>query len=284
MDRSGGLTGFGVLQILIGVACGMLVLGVIAGTEIAARAGATTGTVGTLIFAYGLLALHFIACGVGSIRARRWARAMSAAVAALWLAGGVVATVSTVVIVPKMMPGVPLIRLAVVLVVLLVALPLAILWFYARADVRLTCERRDLKARWTDRVPLPVLAQVIVMAFAAGWMLVTLTSPAVPLFGTIITGAPAALTQLALAVLCAYLAIQLYRLKESAWWTVVLLQVVGCVAIGLSLAKTPGPMYSDPVVWTIVIASWIGYLAFLIFLRRYFAGGRGGRPRVAEAI
>jgi len=282
MDRNGGLIAFGIVQILIGIVCAMFVLGVVASSELAARSGVLRGSVGTLIFAYGLVAVHFITCGIGSIRARRWARAMSAAVAALWLAGGIVATISTATIVPKLIPHSPLITLTVVVFFLFIALPLAIFAFYARADVRATCERRDPKTRWTDRVPVAVLAVVIVMAFAAGWLLVNMSAPMLPLFGTILTGAPAALALLALAALCGFLAVQLYRLKESAWWTLVLLQIGGCAVAAASMARTPGPIYRDPVVWTIVIATWIGYLTFLIYLRRYFAGGRS-RPRVVEA-
>lgn len=284
MDRSGWLIAFGILQILIGVVCGALVLGVIASSELAARAGASTGTVATLIFAYGLVALHFVSSGIGSIRARRWARALSAVVAALWLAGGTVATIATVVIVPKLMPGAPLVALTAVLLVLFIGLPLAILLFYVRDDVRATCERLDPRPRWTDHIPLPVLAVVLVMAFAAGWLLVNLSAPAMPLLGTILTGPPAALTLLALAVLCAFLAVQLYRLKESAWWALVLLQITGCSVAAASLARTPGPIYRDPVVWTLLVATWVGYLGFLIYLRRYFvAGGRVRPPATVEA-
>lgn len=249
----------------------------------AARAGNAVGGVATLVFAYGVATAHFVVAGIGSIRARRWARSLSAAVAALWLAGGLVATVSTVVVVPKIAPDASLVRIALIMLVAFVALPLALLLFYRREDVRITCERRDLKRRWTDRTPVPVLALVLVMAFAAAWLLVNLSTPVVPLFGTVLTGAPAALTLLAMAALCAVLAVQLYRLKESAWWTVVLLQVIGCTLAGIAMARTDGPVNSDPVFRVIVLASWIGYFAFLLYLRRYFAGGRDGRPRVVEA-
>lgn len=283
MDRTGGLIAFGILQILIGIVCAAFTFGVIASTELAARAGISTGTVGTIIFAYGIVAIHFVTCGIGSIRGRRWARALSTAVGALWLAGGFVATVSAATIIPKLVPHTRVIALTIVLLVLFVALPLAIVAFYARDDVRATCERRDPRSRWTDRVPVSVLAVVIVMAFAAGWLLVNVSSPVLPLFGELLTGPPAALALLALAMLCAFLAVQLYRLKESAWWALVLLQIGGCAIAATSMARTPGPIYRDPVVWTIVIATWIGYLAFLIYLRRYFAGGRDDRPRVVEA-
>ncbi|HVR38343.1 MAG TPA: hypothetical protein VMU84_04555, partial [Thermoanaerobaculia bacterium] len=115
-----------------------------------------------------------------------------------------------------------------------------------------------------DRAPAPVLALVIVMGVAAAWMLVSLSDPVVPLFGRIFTGASAALTLLALAILCAVLAVQLYRLKESAWWTVVLLQLIGCALAATSLTR-------DPRVLALTLVTWVGYFAFLIYLRRYFA-------------
>jgi hypothetical protein len=281
-DRRVGLVAFGVVQIVIGLTCIALLFGVIAGNELAIRAGASPGSVASLVFVYGVLAFHFIVNGTGSMRARRWARAVSAAVAALWLAGGAVATVATVVIVPKIAPHTPLTRVALMMLIVFIALPLVLLMFYARADVRMTCERRD-HPRWTDRVPLPVLALVLVMAFFAAWLLVNLSAPTVPMFGAILTGAEASLTLLILAGVCGVLAVQLYRLKEAAWWSLLLLQIIGCVLAGSTMARTPGPVYRDPVVWTIVTATWVGYFAFLLYVRRYFAGGRGGRPHVVAA-
>jgi hypothetical protein len=281
-DRSAGLLAFGILQIVIGLICATALLGVVASSEVAARAGATNQSVGSILFVLGALAFYFIATGIGSIRGRRWACALSAAVSGLWLAGGAVATITTAVVVPKIVPEAPLAGLVLMMFAGLVVVPLLLLLFYLRYDVRLTCDRRD-KPRWTDRVPVAVLALVVVMAFAAAYLLVNASSPIVPLFGTVMTGAPAALAVLALAALCGVLAVQLYRLKESAWWTVVLLQIVGCTLTAMSMARTSGPVYRDPVMWTIVIASWVGYFAFLMYVRRYFAGGRAGRPRVAEA-
>lgn len=282
-DRSTGLLAFGIVQVVIGLVCATALLGVVASSELAARAGAANQSVGSILFVLGSLTFYFIATGVGSMRARRWACALSAAVSALWLAGGIVATITTAVVIPKIVPDAPLAGTVLMMFATLVVLPLLLLMFYLRYDVRLTCDRRD-KPRWTDRVPIAVLALVVVMTFASMYLLVNVSSPIVPLFGTMLTGAPAALAVLALAALCAVLAMQLYRLKESAWWTVVLLQIVGCTMSAMSMARTSGPVYRDPVIWTIVVASWLGYLAFLIYVRRYFAGGRAGRPQVIEAI
>jgi hypothetical protein len=121
------------------------------------------------------------------------------------------------------------------------------------------------------------------MAFGSVALLASLSNPILPIFGTVITGPPAALAFLSLSFLSAFLAVQLYRLKESAWWTLVLLQIIGCVigAITLmrlepgALPQTPGmpdpsAIYRNPFLIAIIIATWLGYFAFLVFLKRYF--------------
>lgn len=259
-DRSAGLILFGAVQILAGIACGLMLLGVVA--------GATTAATASGVFVFGIAAFHFITSGVGSIKGRRWARALSLVVGALWFVAGVISTIATVIVSPRI--GAPYDGRAIAILAASIVIPAALVLFYRRDDVRLTCERRDPKRRWTDRVPAPVLALVIVMAFATAWLLVNLSRPAVPLFGTVLTGATASLTLLALAVLCATLAVHLYRLKESAWWMVVLLQVIGCAVAGASMVRSGDTLYRDPAVLTLVLASWIGYFAFLVSLRRYF--------------
>ncbi|HEX7150168.1 MAG TPA: hypothetical protein VF618_01680 [Thermoanaerobaculia bacterium] len=268
-DRSTGLVVFGAVQILVGIVCGIALLAAVAATV----------TTTSMIFLTGIAAFFFVAAGVGSIKARRWARALSTVVSALWLAGGVIALLSTLLIVPRVYPGARIGLIAAGIALAAIVLPAILFFFYRRDDVRATCERRD-KPRWTDAVPLPVLALALVMAFASLWLLVRMSEPVVPLFGMVMTGGPAALTLLALAVLCGILAVQSYRLKESAWWTVVLLQVIGCTMWAVSMARGGS---RDPVVWGVTIATWVGYFAFLLMLRKYFVGGRGGRPRVLEA-
>lgn len=265
------MLGFGIVQLLVGAVCALMLLGVVAGPETPATASS--------VFVFGMAAFHFVTAGVGSIRGRRWARAMSLVVAALWLAAGVVTTLAMLVLVPKL--GGSIGTRGVVGLALSVAVPALLVGFYRRDEVRLECERRDPRRRWTDRVPAPVLALVLVMGSAAAWLLVTLSRPAVPLFGTVVTGAPAALTLLALAVLCAFLAVQLYRLKESAWWTVVLLQIAGCSVAAVTISRGGGPLARDPVVWLFTIATWVGYLLFLLWVRRYFTGARAERAPVA---
>ncbi|HVS30974.1 MAG TPA: hypothetical protein VMS98_05920 [Thermoanaerobaculia bacterium] len=289
-DRSAGLVVFGLLQVLLGFVCIGFTLLVAAATEFATNAPATAPSGADLAGAmvvYALAAVYFLSAGVGSIRGRRWARALSVVVSALWMAGGAVATVMVAILLPKMREALPAAGSPAMMsgcaiggmLVAGVLLPLGLFLFYRSPHVLATCERRDPKPRWTDRVPLPVLAVVIVLAFASVALLASLAKPVLPLAGTVLTGAPAVLTLLSLSFLSAFLAVQLYRLKESAWWTLVLLQVIGCVIGVLTLTRldesTAGTVpvaeiYRDPVFIAVLIATWVAYFAFLLYLRRYF--------------
>lgn len=292
-DRSTGLVIFGIAQILIGVICAGLALFVAASVELAARRGvpAPAAAAASGIVMYGLAAVYFVTAGVGSIRARRWAQALSVAVSAAWLAGGVVATLATAIILPRLMKAYASTdamfaggAAALFAIVGWVLLPLGLFLFYRSAAVRLTCEQRDPKRRWTDRVPRPVLAVAVVMAFASVVLIANVGNPVMPFMGRTLTGAPAALTFLALAILCAFVAVQLYRLKESAWWILVLLQIAGLIGGGMSLlsgerlaattpatAMTAADVSREPLFVALMLATWLAYFAFLLYLRRFFA-------------
>lgn len=281
-ESGAGLIAFGALQILIGLACGILVLYVASGSEIAVRQGPAGGpAVASGLMVYGVACVYFVAAGAGSFRRRRWAQALSVVVSAMWLAGGAVATMLILVLLPTIeqrnpqMSG-PMLLAGTVLVA--IVLPLAIFLFYRRPDVRLMCAAADVP-RWTDRVPLPILAVMIVLAFGALALFANLGNPVIAIFGRNVTGAPAAVTLLALGILSAWLVVQFYRLKESAWWTLVLLQIIGCVVATVSLVRGRAPAGSDalseaarsPFFIAIIVATWLGYFAYLLYIRRYFA-------------
>ncbi|HVR39149.1 MAG TPA: hypothetical protein VMU84_08630, partial [Thermoanaerobaculia bacterium] len=143
MERA-GLVGFGALQIAVGTVCAAMLLGTVAGAEEWARRGLTQPAVAPAIFLLGLAAFYFVTVGVGSIRARRWARALAVAVSSLWLAGGVIATIAALIIRARVdARGISLLVASVIVPITLVA-------FYSRNDVRALIERLDTKRRWTD--------------------------------------------------------------------------------------------------------------------------------------
>lgn len=303
-DRRTGLVAFGILQILLGLCAAALVMVVAAGHESAQQSGSapSEAALASAVIVYGLAAAYFITTGVGSIRCRRWARALTIAVSALWMAAGVVGGLMIAVVMPRVLAAQGTANTttatgcaAAGVLVLGVALPLILFLFYRRTDVRLTCERVDVKARWTDRVPLPVLAVIMVLAFGSVALIANLASPRFTILGRQVTGATAAITLFALAGLSAVLAVQLHRLKESAWWTLILLQLAG---IGIAIttlmrtepsklvpAGTPAEVaaiYRDPLFLAILAATWIAYFAFLVYLRRFFVLRRAPRTRLGD--
>jgi len=230
---------------------------------------------------YGVATVYFFAAGVGSIKRRRWAQALSVVVSAMWLAAGVVAILLLLVTLPMLEQRMHASGAAVIggSILVGIVLPLAIFLFYRRPAVRAICEASD-RPRWTDRVPLPVLAVMIVLAFGAVAMLANLANPSIAMLGINIIGAPAAITLLALAILSAWLVVQFYRLRESAWWTLVLLQAIGVVIGAISFTRSnSNDIYRSPFFIAIIIATWLAYFAFLLFLRRYFAFGGAPRTR-----
>jgi len=148
----------------------------------------------------------------------------------------------------------------------------------------------DDRPRWTDRVPWPVLAVATLLGFTSFVLLANVSSPAVPFFGIALTGASAALTMLALAGLFGLLTVQWIALKKSAWWTTLLLHIVGGIAALVTLATGDigrvyatmdvpqeqidalrlGALGHSPLLWIVVLCVWAAYLAALLRTRRYF--------------
>jgi hypothetical protein len=172
-------------------------------------------------------------------------------------------------------------------------LPALFLLFYQRASVWATCQRRDPQIRWTDRCPMPVLALSLFYAFLA----LSMSLPAVgrhgvlPLFGVFLSGISAAVERLLLAVIYAFLAWGMYKLKAAAWWGALLVLITSFASVGvaywrlgvmavqhmnlpesqLELMRKTGSMESISH-WQLGISVlggtlWLGYL---LFVRRYF--------------
>lgn len=234
-DRITGLIVFGILQILMGICCALLIPLMLLSQLVAPAAAAPTSTrmmipaMGT----YAVLAVVLIWLGVGSILARRWARAVTLVLAWMWLAIGVMAIIMIVSWGPNLfnMPGqekqIPPEMHQFIQVVMIgtlgfvyIFLPGIFVLFYQSKHVKATCNKRDPHVRWTDKCPLPVLAMSLMLGygslsifFSAGYGFVT------PFFGILLKGVPGGLMMLAFSLLSAYLAWATYQLKISAWWT-----------------------------------------------------------------
>ena len=306
-DRRTGLIVFGILEILLGGFCVLLMLLMLVAPMMAGAAGAPRGQFKMLLPAvaiYGLLAAGLIALGSGSILCRRWARALSLVLAWSWLVMGAVGLVLYALFLPKMLGTVggphPLpetARLVITVVALIfmalvfVALPGSLVLFYGSRQVKATCEARDPVPRWTDACPLPVLAMSLWLWFAVPMfvMMPVAYHGVAPFFGTFLTGVPGGLFYLFMAVIWAWAAWRLYRLDVRAWWVLLVALVLFSVSGLLTYAhhdivemyrlmgypeaqieqiQKSGLLAGNHMAW-LTGCSMVPFLGYLLFVKKY---------------
>jgi hypothetical protein len=245
-DRSNGLFIYGLVQVALGCLAALMVpLMLLSLAFSPPQGGASAAQMIPAAGIYAIIAVALVWLGVGSLLARRWARALTLVLAWMWLAMGVMTLVVMIVWMPNMSKmleaqgdQLPPQAMTFVYVVMLgtmgcmyLVLPSIFIVFYQRADVQATCQAKDPCVRWTDRCPLPVLSLSLLLAFAstsilwsAGYGFVT------PFFGIVLRGVAGAIFFLGLSVLFGYLAWATYKLKIGAWWA----SLGVCVLLGLS--------------------------------------------------
>jgi hypothetical protein len=311
-DRSVGLIVFGSLTIVLGCLTGLLVPVMLVGQAAAARntngPHANFSVILPAIFIYGVLAVALVWLGIGSIMARRWARALLLIFSWSWLVMGVFMVIVMAFVIPKMLAGIsgapdtnhqlPASTMAGVMLViflvfgvLFVILPAVWTFFYNSCHVKATCETRDPEMRWTDACPLPVLGLCLWLLFSVPWMLfMPLTGHAViPCFGIFVTGLPGALFYLAIAALWSYAAWLLYQLDLLGWWLILIALVLFTVSSLLTYAQHDvtemyqlmgyphaqiremqrlGLLTGNRMIW-LTLFSMLPFLGYLFFIKKY---------------
>jgi hypothetical protein len=251
-DRSGWLVAFGIFEILLGLLCLLMTALLFASLAMATMrsAGQVQPRVTIPMAAVYVGAAAVLIClGIGSINARRWARALSACLSAIALAIGVLA-VSAVWFVTanmaKLLPPNPAMdqntealvaRVSAVgaILVMLVIIPGVLFLFYRSPNVRRTCEARNPAASWTDRCPLPVLALGLYLAFlASGNLMVLLYGGMFPLFGVYLFGWVGGLLGMVTAGIWLWLAWAIYSRRKGAWTGALIFSIL----VGVSYAAT----------------------------------------------
>ena len=207
-DRKTGLAVFGAIQIAMGALCALFVPLMIMGMLVAAVKDKGADEALSMramipgLLVYVLLAIWFIWMGIGSILARRWARALCLVASWLWLISGITGMLFMLMFMPDMyeqmskdgqMPAnvVTIVKYVTFgfLTVIYIIIPGAFILFYGSKNTKATCEQRDPQVRWTDKCPLPVLALTLMAGCcAASLPFMGLYGWAVPFFGTIVTG------------------------------------------------------------------------------------------------
>ena len=304
-NRSTGLTVFGILTILLGCVCALFVPLMIFSQVMASRATGAPPNFSVILPSlsiYGVLAVALVWLGIGSIKARRWARALLLIFSWSWLITGIVMTVgmtywlSRILLVDstgtrtaiRMM----LFSMLVMSTVALVILPSIWTFFYASRHVKATCEARDPVFRWTDACPLPVLACSLWLIFCAPMMLITpLTGHAViPFFGTFLTGMPGALLYLVGAAVLIYGAWAMYKLNRLGWWLIFaalcaffisniltyarhdvteLYRLMNYPEAQITMIQKSGFFTGNRMMW-FMLFSTLPFMGYLIFIERFF--------------
>lgn len=310
-DRRGGLIGFGICVILLGVFFALMVpISLLGQFAVARQSG---GAMNAAVVAPGLLLFTALAggcvcLGVGSIQAKRWARALLLIFGWFWLCVGVAATVIAVPTLRSMdfaahsggqqlPPGAENVAKTIafgLLVLMYLVVPIVLICFYGSRNVRLTCEHRDPVERWTDRCPLPVLACCLLQVYGGVSTLLSAPSGALPLAGEMLAGPAAWIFLSAIAAFLFYAAVGFYRLRHRIWlvYTVVMtiLGISGLAsfaqvnlvdyyrATGLTpeqLAQVQNSPFAQgkTLLWLIATALAL-YLGYLLYLRKYFVAAR----------
>jgi hypothetical protein len=300
-DRRTGLIVFGILVILLGGLCALMIPLMLFGQSMAAQRGGAANYVMVIPTAltYLILAAALIWLGIGSIMVRRWARALLLIVAWSWLGIGIITSGFMVVVIPRMMANLPpqarviaMVVMLVILGVMFLAVPGALVLFYQSKHVKATCEAHDPVARWTDRCPLPVLGLSLWLGFGALSMLMMPLAyhSVLPMFGMLISGLSGTIAFLALAGLWGYLARASYQLNPVAWWIIVVMLALFTVSNVLTFSRIDlAEMYrlmgyseqqmdqianfsfitSKTMVWWTSLFC-IPFIGYLVWVKRYF--------------
>ena len=264
-DRKTGLIVFGIFALVIGglAACSAIFTPLMlmmasamqpktgtpapgGGTIIVHSSQPDPRTIPSAVTVYAVVAAAFIAGGVGSIRARRWARPLMLSVGWTWLLVGVFGMVMMAALLPSMQemmapgagagPGRPAMPpgftsaimwiTGAISFVLYIALPSVFLLFYSSRHVRTTLEHYDPAPGWADRAPVSVFTLAVALAVSGLFTLAMVTYGAFPLLGTMLTGPAAMGATVATAgvfLLAGYL---VFELRMSGWWLTMLISIV----------------------------------------------------------
>lgn len=305
-DRRVGLIAFGVLHILFGMLCVLVMIGmsVVVLLDPQMETVLTHQMLGFVLVFYALLALVLTWLGIGSILCRRWARVLILIGAWSVLVAGIAVLIFYAVYGRRMYAGM-LHDSAATLVwgfsmvfqaIFLILLPGLMVLFYGSRNVIATCIARDPHARWTDSCPIPVLATSLgfVLGSLSFLIIPAFYRSVVPCFGVLVSGAPATFILLICTGIGLYLAWGTYRLQMAAWWvSLIFVTFFGVSAVvtflkvdllefyrelgypleQLDLLRNNNFFSGSIMVWWMVIC-YVLFIVFLIRIRKYFPSSR----------
>lgn len=255
-DRSLGLVLFGVVPRI----CAGLLAGAFGVFMLNYKSPQFEGS-STVLMLSGVFYLSFtvfsVWVGIGSILARRWARALTLMVSWLLLAVGSVETLYSVWhnlvsfqedaarfqdLSPSMVAAVDWV-LTGAAALFLVALPLAFVLFYRSPAVKAFCEARNPVASWADSRPLPILGFCLLLLAGAfgGFVFLAFFNFTMLFCGLVFSGWAGFVLTLFMSLVHVYLAWGIYQRKILALWLTAVFYTVWLLPN--ALFGTPGQIF-----------------------------------------
>jgi len=306
-DRRTGLIAFGIIEIILGVLFAIIFISTTLITLFMPFSQQNSSTAmnsnvmiaGTLF--YVALSVAFIWLGIGSIKAKRWARTLWLIGSWVGLIGGIMGMVWMAIVMFNMgsisNPEVPKLMITIITCISLgfmfifyVVIPASLIFFYSSKHTKATCEHRDPNIRWTDKCPTPVLALSLMCWYGAVTVFfVGFTGWTVPFFGQILSGTSGAIAVIISSAILVYTAWTSYRLKIVAWWTTLIMILFwGTNAVTFSIvdlmefyekmnytgqqldAMEQLNLPAKPLMVSACIVGIVVSIAFIIFIKKYF--------------
>ncbi len=306
-DRRTALTVFGLLQIFLGLLFLAMALLIPVAVTVTARSlnqevDYTSALPSMLV--YLMLAATLITLGVGSMRARRWARNLILVVGWAWFLSGIISLIGLAWALPGLLrqvgetEGLPAGAQGVIVgitlaigAIFLFFIPGVLVLFYRAPSVKATFELHHPEPDWTEACPLPVLTVSVWIFVSAIFLFVAPVGVhgTAPFFGTLLSGFSGSVLYLAVAGLWGYAAWGLYKMQMSSWWLIfVSTLVLGVSSVITFLRVDPVTMYermgysqdqlaamrqlgifNGPqfALWTGVLL--LPFLGYLVYLRKY---------------
>lgn len=308
-DRKGLLIFFGIILLLTGgisLLFSVLTLLTLALPQTGAYAGQQLplSSVFLSVFFYIAMAAVFIALGIGSIQARRWAQSLTLLLSWLVLLGGAMILVFMFFYAgsifeqigaltqedPVVLKTVSLITYISIMVFLII-IPAIFILVYRSKYVVQTVRKYHPEESWTDKCPLPLMAHSFFLLYISIIPLFFISYGFfAPFFGLFLIGVPAAMVWLANSLICIYLAVQVFRLDIRAWHYSLFLVVLWTISSFITFLyhdyieiykhmNIPYEQYgllenmdyfSRSNVLILISLSFVSYLIFYFYAKKYF--------------
>jgi hypothetical protein len=310
-DRSTTLLVVGILFIIAGALCGCMTLTIPLALVVPRPSNMPPQRVANIVvglIVYAALCAALLTLGIGCVRKRRWVRPLIIVFAWIGLAGGVMGIVMWAFTLPNMAnamraavpPGTtappPAFYNAMVAVMtvfflfIYLIVPGVLLMLFRPADVQATLAHYDPTPRWTDGVPMPVLALCVLLAIGALWPLTCAVQGWFFAFGALLSGVVARVVALLVAAAFATAMLLAFRRRPAGWWVAIALFILvplawittllrhGLVEVyrasGMSDSELRAvgnmPLMSSAVMAASMGVVAIGTIAFTVAVRKYF--------------